>query len=429
VPSEARKLHATLPGSVDDGPAPESGAFPRPQRSLKAVRAGDLIQNRYRILSAAATGGMGSVYVCDDTLLGRPVAVKLVHVDANPDSHLPERFFAEARISAQLESPHIARLYDYGVATNGEPYMVMEFVDGPDLFAVLQTDGPRSSGEVVNYALQICEGLREAHRKGIVHCDLKPENLILTRTPEGDPLVKIIDFGISKWKGDPWVVTLTRTAILSGSPNYMSPEQIETPARVDARTDIWSLGVVMFELLTGQLPFEGPDEQQTCACVLSGPVPTVSTLLAAVPPELETIIERCMKKDRNERFSDVDELARALSDAVLATFTTNGQASTAEASTAAEVLTPTQDDDHAPASAEIPTSDDEARAPDDRGDVRRASHWVRGTLAALAITVPLLLGVRSDESAIHSRSHVRSLCAPFVHCIDFVGVRDRVPLE
>lgn len=229
VPYETTRPRAMLNGTdaPEIDPSPDSRVVQLARKRCRAICAGDLIVNRYRVVNAAATGGMASVYVCDDTLLGRRVAVKCLRPDADMDGQLTERFFGEARITAQLESPHVARLYDYGVASTGEPYMVVEFVDGPDLFTVLKTDGPRSAGEVVSYALQICEGLREAHRKGIVHQDLKPENLVLARTPEGTSVVKVIDFGISRWEGDPRIVAFARSTLLAGSPNYMSPEQIE----------------------------------------------------------------------------------------------------------------------------------------------------------------------------------------------------------
>jgi serine/threonine-protein kinase len=335
------------------------------------------------VLNAAATGGMGSVYICDDTLLGRRVAVKCVRLEADVDGTFAERFFGEARITAQLESPHIARLYDYGVASTGDPYMVVEFVDGPDLFTVLQTKGPRSAEEVVSYALQICEGLREAHRKGIVHCDLKPENLVLTRTPEGAPVVKIVDFGISKWSHDPRLVVATRAIAMPGSPNYMSPEQIETPGSADPGTDIWSLGVVMFELLTGQLPFQGSDDLQTCAAVLSGPSPSVAGLLVGVSPELEKTVLRCLKRDRNERFADVDQVTLALSQVVLLRFARDEQISVV---------------------VEVPPADDVGRpsAP----SAEKASHWGRRLLCVLAMVAGILLGVRSDQPDIEGPAHL-----------------------
>jgi eukaryotic-like serine/threonine-protein kinase len=375
VPYETTKLRGTLNGTLvpEIDRSPDSGVV-QIARKRRAICAGDLIENRYRVLNAAATGGMASVYICDDTLLGRRVAVKFVRSDANADGRLKERLFGEARITAQLESPHVARLYDYGVSSAGEPFMIVEFVDGPDLFTVLQTEGPCSADEVVSYALQICEGLREAHRKGIVHYDLKPENLVVGRTPEGTPVVKIIDFGISKWHADLRVVALTRATVLSGSPNYMSPEQIETPAAADPRTDIWSLGVVMCELLTGVLPFQGEDERQTCASVLSGPSPSVMSLLAGVSPELEKIILRCLKRDRNERFADVDELTLALSEVVLRRF---GRA------------------EPAPAVFEVPLPVEEASL--DVPRYAKTSHWGRRLLFTLVVTAGVLLGVRSDQ--------------------------------
>jgi serine/threonine protein kinase len=391
VPYETTKSPAALnrtPASEVDT-APESGVVQIARIRHKAISAGDLIENRYRVLNAAATGGMGSVYICDDTLLGRRVAVKCVRLEGDVDGTFAERFFGEARITAQLESPHIARLYDYGVASSGEPYMVVEFVDGPDLFTVLQTEGPRSAEEVVSYALQICEGLREAHRKGIIHCDLKPENLVVTRTSEGALVVKIVDFGISKWNRDPSLIVATRAMTMAGSPNYMSPEQIETPGRADPRMDIWSLGVVMFELLTGVLPFQGSDDRETCASVLGGPSPFATSLLAGVSPELERTVLRCLKRDRTERFADVDEVTLALSHVVLRRFAR---------------------DEHPSAEVEVAPAAEVGRPSAPRTE--RALHWGRRFLCAIAITAGVLLGVRSDQPDIEGPATYAPVAGP-----------------
>lgn len=383
MPSEAPRLN-TLAGNGDNAPdleiPPESGLFRKTWRADNLVRAGDLIENRYRVLNAAATGGMASVYVCDDTLLGRRVAVKTMRRDLSPEGRLAERFFGEARVTAQFENPHVARLYDYGLTSSGEPYMVIEFVDGPDLFSVLHLEGRRTPEEVVDYALQICEGLREAHRKGIVHCDLKPENLVRTRTPEGAAVVKIIDFGVSKSTTDPGLLPFVGSETLSGSPQYMSPEQIEKTAQVDARTDVWSLGVVMFELLTGRAPFPGSEHQGVCASVLNDAVPAPSSLLPGVSPQLEQTILRCLKKNRDERFPDVDELAASLSEVARGPVSGSGEAALAL-------------EDPKPAR-------DEARTLPEQSHVGRrpSALWVltRRALVSLVLAASALAGARAD---------------------------------
>lgn len=293
---------------------PESGTRGRqPAR----FRVGDLIENRYRVFGTAATGGMGVVYVCEDTLLGRLVAIKLMRSENDPAQRLAERFFAEARITAQLKNPHVVDLFDCAALNTGEPFMVMEFVDGSDLFSVLRAEGRMPEEKVVRYMLQVCEGLRAVHARGIVHCDLKPENLVVSRTAERGEVVKIVDFGVAKQKGVPSLFTLASPDVVCGSPNYMSPEQIRTLTDVDARSDVWALGVVMFELLTGRPPFVGSDENRICDSVLHDPTPSAASLGVHVSAELEAVIARCLEKAPDERFPNVDELVLALAAVVL----------------------------------------------------------------------------------------------------------------
>jgi serine/threonine protein kinase len=293
---------------------PESGAR---TRNTERFRAGDLIENRYRMLGSAATGGMGLVYVCEDTLLARSVAIKLMRSDSNPEQRLAERFFAEARITAQVQNPHVVQLFECATLGTGEPYMVMEFIDGSDLFSILRTERTIAPEKVVRYMLQVCEGLRAAHAHGIVHCDLKPENLIRTRNADGTEIIKIVDFGVAIQKGFPCMRSLTNPGLAFGSPHYMAPEQIRTPVDLDVRTDIWALGVVMFELMTGRPPFIGSDEAAICASVLNDAPPPVSSLCPGASPELEAVITLCLQKDRENRFSDVDQLMLALAHVVL----------------------------------------------------------------------------------------------------------------
>jgi serine/threonine protein kinase len=276
-----------------------------------ALEPGALIADRYRVNRKIGEGGMGVLYACLDTVLARDVAVKLMQRSLAADPQLSERLLREARLAAQLRS-HVAQVFDCGTLHTGEPYIVMELLAGRDMYAVLRDSGPLSADELCSAMLQVCVGLAEAHEKGIIHRDLKPENLFCALEPDGTTVIKIVDFGVSKQLTNR-MRSMTNPTESVGSPQYMSPEQITTPSEVDVRTDIWSLGVVMFELLTGALPFNGPGPAQVCASVLSHPVPAISEFRDDVPPALEFIVLRCLEKTRERRFSSVSELSEALS--------------------------------------------------------------------------------------------------------------------
>jgi serine/threonine-protein kinase len=272
---------------------------------------GAWIGDRYRVLRKIGEGGMGVLYACLDSVLSREVAVKLMQRSLAAEPLLAERLMREARLAAQLRR-HVAQVFDCGMLDTGEPFIVMELLSGRDLYAVLRESGPLSPHEVASVVLQVCDGLGDAHEKGIIHRDLKPENLFCASDPDGTTVIKIVDFGVSKQLRGRHHRAQTNPTESVGSPQYMSPEQISSPAEVDARTDIWSLGVVMFELLTGAVPFNGPGPAQVCAAVLTDSVPPMSDYRSDVPPALEFIVLRCLEKNRDQRFSDVRELSAAL---------------------------------------------------------------------------------------------------------------------
>jgi serine/threonine-protein kinase len=272
-----------------------------------------VLAEKYRVERILGVGGMGFVVAARNIHLGKPVALKMMLPDALAIPLAAERFEREARAAAQLKSEHVAEVLDIGKLPNGAPYIVMELLDGTDFGEVLQRDGWLRIDDLVSYVLQACEAIAEAHALGVVHRDLKPRNLFLGRRLDGTPLVKVLDFGISKWtKIDADSRELTRTSDVIGSPNYMSPEQIRSAKDVDARTDIWSLGVILFELLTGRVPFLADSLTQLCALVLEQPAPPVSTLRADVPAGLVAIVARCLEKPPERRFQTVNELAFAL---------------------------------------------------------------------------------------------------------------------
>ncbi|MEP7051357.1 MAG: serine/threonine-protein kinase [Pseudomonadota bacterium] len=287
------------------GVAPHRDAF-----GDEVLPPGSAIAGRYRVLRKIGEGGMGILYACTDTVLTREVAVKLMRRSLAADPLLCERLLREARLAAQLHS-HVAQVFDCGALESGEPYIVMELLSGRDLYTTLRETGPLSPETLCSAMLQVCVGLVEAHEKGIIHRDLKPENLFCATEPDGSALLKIVDFGVSK-QITTGMRSMTNPTESVGSPQYMSPEQITTPSEVDPRTDVWSLGIVMYELLTGALPFNGPTPAQVCAAVLSDSVPPISDFRDDVPQALEFIVRRCLERNRERRFSSVAELSKAL---------------------------------------------------------------------------------------------------------------------
>jgi serine/threonine-protein kinase len=258
---------------------------------------------------------MGVVLSAHDEMLQRDVALKVVLPKMTRSVEIVERFTNEARSLARLESRHVVRVLDFGAisepaASAGLPFMVLEMLRGEDLFSVASREGGLSPDRVVNYMLQACAGLAVAHAMGIVHRDLKPENLFLAVEADGSECLKVLDFGIARSHFRPR--PLTRGQVGVGSPGYMSPEQVEGSEQIDARSDIWTLGVVMYELLSHSRAFSGETPQSLCLQILSAPVEPLGNLRPDLPPALVYVVERCMKRDRVQRFQNVAELAEAL---------------------------------------------------------------------------------------------------------------------
>jgi eukaryotic-like serine/threonine-protein kinase len=287
-----------------------SRATPAPASS--PVAPGTVIGGRYRVGSVLGEGGMGVVLEAIHLGLEAPVALKVIRSDLMHDEEFVLRFVNEARAAALLKGEHIARVYDVGRLETGEPYLVMERLDGIGLETFLETEGPLDTPTAVGLLLEVCEGLAEAHAVSLVHRDIKPANLFLARRPDGRAIVKILDFGIAKRLADKRLRSLTNPARSLGSPWYMSPEQMMDPSRVDGRTDIWSLGVLLFELLTNQHPFDGEGVPEVCAKVLSAPAPSLAEFRDDIEPRVEAIVRRCLEKDPDNRFPNIDALADAL---------------------------------------------------------------------------------------------------------------------
>jgi serine/threonine-protein kinase len=279
-------------------------------------RKGDFVADKYRVESLIGLGGMGAVVAAVHKDLGHRVAIKLLLPDAARNRSAMARFLREARAAAAIQNEHVARILDIGALPSGAPYMVMELLAGTSLAHVLQERGRLPVSETVDYVLQACEAVAEAHAVGIVHRDIKPSNLFLARRPNGSLVVKVLDFGISKAE---WLATdpefapdLTATSDLVGTPMYMSPEQVRSSKNVDWRTDIWALGAVLYELLTDHPPFWADNLPALSAAIASDePVPPAEHR-PDIPLGLQTLILRCLRKDPATRPQSVAELALAI---------------------------------------------------------------------------------------------------------------------
>jgi eukaryotic-like serine/threonine-protein kinase len=279
------------------------------------VQVGQLLAGKFRVERVLGAGGMGVVVAATHLVLRKQVALKFLLPSASTIPGVVERFLREARSASAIESEHVAKVIDVGtLEESGSPYMVMEFLSGRDLEHVLKAQGTLPVEAVVDYLLQVCEALAEAHGLGIVHRDLKPANLFLVQRADGSPLVKVLDFGIAKALHDAeGSQSLTQTAGWLGSPLYMSPEQLKSPKGVDSRTDIWSLGIILHELLTGATPFEAETVHALSAAILMEPPRPLRAARPELPEALEAVVASCLEKDRNRRFQTVADLAEALS--------------------------------------------------------------------------------------------------------------------
>jgi serine/threonine-protein kinase len=278
---------------------------------MQAIAPGEVFLDKYEIVEVIGKGGMGVVVSARHIDLDEMVAIKFLHPEYAEQHDQVERFLREGRAAAKIKSDHVARVRDVGTQDNGAPYMIMEHMVGTDLGALLEKEGPLPVEEAVEFVLQACECLAEAHAAGIVHRDLKPANLFLTELADGTPRIKVLDFGISKLI-DTRAASLTKTNGLVGSPLYMAPEQLSSPKSVDARADIWALGVILFQLVSGKRPFETKNIAELILMV-AGDAPTpLSKLVPDLPPGFEAVVMRCLEKKPDARMPDVGALATAL---------------------------------------------------------------------------------------------------------------------
>jgi serine/threonine-protein kinase len=279
---------------------------------MSPLTEGTIVNRKYRIERMLGAGGMGIVVAATHLKLEQRVAIKFLHPEMLKHPEIVERFLREARAASRIEGDHVARVIDVDTLDDGVPFLVMEYLDGRDLSGVRKAGYPLPSHEAVGYVLQACAAVAEAHHMGIIHRDLKPANIFLAQRRDGSTRVKVLDFGISKLVGAPGEASVTRTSAVMGSAEYMSPEQMVASRDVDPRADIWALGVVLYELCTARVPFQGDSITHMAVLVMTTePLPAI-TLVPAIPPGLDAIIRRCLEKDRERRFSSVPELMSAL---------------------------------------------------------------------------------------------------------------------
>jgi serine/threonine-protein kinase len=289
---------------------------PIPEGLVPAFANGSLIDSKYLVEQTLAEGGIGVIVLARHLALDQLVALKYLKPKARENPAILERFVREGRLAAQIASDHVVRVYDVGTLVDGGPYIVMEYLVGEDLGRTVAR-GPVPVQRAVDYILQACDALAAAHALRIVHRDIKPENLFLAQRSSNTPIVKVVDFGISKMapKRDEEGLWAHQTAAGErfGTPLYMSPEQLRSSSSVDPRTDVWSLGVTLHELIAGALPFEGTDLPQLCTSILTAPPTPLTVACPGAPPLLEAILLRCLEKDPQNRFQNLAELAQELS--------------------------------------------------------------------------------------------------------------------
>lgn len=276
------------------------------------VNPGDILAEKYRVDTILGVGGMGVVVSAEHIELRQKVAVKFMLPAMLDNVEAVERFLREARAAVRLRSEHVARVLDVGRLSNNAPYIIMEFLEGVDLYDLIRKKAPLSAYEAIDILLQACKAMAEAHTLGIIHRDLKPANLFVAKRPDGSLLIKVLDFGISKLVEEQNGVSNTKTSVALGSPAYMSPEQMRSAKHVDNRADIWSLGAILYQLLSNRMPFEAESPPEMFARVLGDEPTPLQEIVPDIDIGLADIIHKCLAKDRDERYASVSQFAKAL---------------------------------------------------------------------------------------------------------------------
>ncbi len=276
---------------------------------------GSIIAQKYQVERKLGAGGMGVVVAARHLQLNQLVAIKFLHPGADPEGIITKRFLREARAAAALKGEHVARVFDVGTLDDGSPFMVMEYLEGMSLSRLIRRHAPLPVNEAVDLMLQACKGMEEAHQMGIVHRDIKPGNMFLTKRPDGSRILKVLDFGISKLSGkldDESEPTLTASNMVLGSPKYFSPEQVKDAKNVDHRADVWALGLVLYYMLTGRRPFEGETMSAVCVAIATETPPRLIDLRPEVARELDAAVMGCLIKDPERRTQSTADFARAI---------------------------------------------------------------------------------------------------------------------
>jgi serine/threonine-protein kinase len=286
---------------------------PSSQELLDVPRPGSVLLGKYRIERVLGVGGMGAVVEARHLQLDDRVAIKFLLSSMVRNAEVVERFLREGRAASKIRGEHVVRVFDVGTLETGAPYMVMEFLEGTDLAQHLEASGPLRVAQAVDWVLEASEAIAEAHAAGIVHRDLKPANLYVTTRPDGTPFIKVLDFGISKIGSTTAGGTgLTKTSAVMGSPRYMSPEQMKSSRNVDARSDIWALGTVLYEALAGVPPFDADTVPELCVRIVMEPPPPLHTHRPDLPQGFEAALMLALAKEPASRYQTVADFCAAL---------------------------------------------------------------------------------------------------------------------
>jgi serine/threonine-protein kinase len=290
-------------GGVTDGAAPEGS-------KALILAPGDRVAEHYEVGPIIGAGATGIVYKARHVELGQLVALKVIRPDIARDSSLWRRFSREARALAALHNKHVVRVHDAGTLESGLRYLVMELLIGSSLRTALRQGATFTQPQVVDYAIQVCSALADAHRSNIVHRDIRPENIFLAKYRATEPTIKLLDFGMAIILDDTGQLTATGRA--GATPEYLSPEQLRDPRLADARSDLWGVGVLMYELLAGRGPLHGLNAAQMCARISSGSLPRIEASCFELRPQLAAIVHRCLEIDPGRRPRDAEELCLSL---------------------------------------------------------------------------------------------------------------------